>query len=116
MISNAANFSYKTLKWQICKCELGCFSLGQSQLFLTGRFILAVVVYFVAGMIIMRVKYNKTGCDVIPNKDFWFTLPYQVKVQHISCFMFYSYLQKDGVFSPCINFYQNRRSGYASMK
>ena len=100
------------------------FFTQTAQLFLTGRFILAVVVYFVAGMIIMRVKYNKTGSDVIPNKDFWFTLPYLVKVQHISCFMFYflhnvSCLQKDGVlftFSPCINYYQNRRSGYASMK
>ena len=46
----------------------------------TDRFILAVVVYFVAGMIIMRVKYQKTGTDIIPNREFWFTLPFLVKV------------------------------------
>ena len=46
----------------------------------TARFFAAVVVYFVAGMIIMRVKFEKTGTDVIPNKEFWFALPFLVKV------------------------------------
>ena len=33
-----------------------------------------------AGMIVMRVKFDKTGSDVIPNKGFWFALPFLVKV------------------------------------
>ena len=34
----------------------------------------------------MRVKYEKTGSDIIPNKGFWFSLPSLVKVRNlISC-------------------------------
>lgn len=54
----------------------------------TGRFVVAVVVYFVAGMIIMRVKFEKTGTDVIPNKEFWFALPFLVKVSIVYCGIF----------------------------
>ena len=39
-----------------------------------------VIFYFVAGMIVNRVKYDKTGVDVIPNKELWADLPYLVKV------------------------------------
>ena len=42
--------------------------------------------YFVAGMIIMRVKYEKTGTDIIPNKAFWTSLPSLVKVK-TSCIL-----------------------------
>ena len=34
------------------------------------RLVILIVVYFVAGMTIMRVKYEKTGSDIIPNKRF----------------------------------------------
>ena len=34
-------------------------------------------------MIIMRVKYDKTGTDIIPNKAFWISLPFLVKVKAI---------------------------------
>ena len=47
------------------------------------RLVVAIIVYFVAGMIIMRVKYEKTGSDIIPNKTFWTTLPFLVKVKNI---------------------------------
>ena len=64
----------------ITSCNYSCI--------LTGRFFLAIVIYFVAGMIIMRVKFDKTGSDVIPNKQFWFAIPFLVKVARIFiCFM-----------------------------
>ena len=47
------------------------------------RLVILIVVYFVAGMIIMRVKYEKTGTDIIPNKGFWFSLPSLVKVRNL---------------------------------
>ena len=53
------------------------------------------MVYFVAGMIVMRVKFDKTGSDVIPNKGFWFALPFLVKVAiyiRIYCYTFYALL------------------------
>lgn len=56
------------------------FITSHSGCFFTGRFFFAVVVYFVAGMIIMRVKFNKTGTDIIPNKEFWLAVPFLVKV------------------------------------
>ena len=49
---------------------------------LTHRFFFGIIVYFVAGMIIMRVKYEKTGSDIIPNKGFWMALPSLVKVNN----------------------------------
>ena len=45
------------------------------------RLVILIVVYFVAGMTIMRVKYEKTGSDIIPNKGFWVALPFLVKVK-----------------------------------
>lgn len=50
------------------------------QFFYHYRFFLAIIVYFVAGMIIRKVKYEKTGSDIIPNKAFWIGLPSLVKV------------------------------------
>ena len=46
------------------------------------RLVIVVIVYFVVGMIIMRVKYDKTGSDIIPNKTFWMSLPFLVKVNN----------------------------------
>lgn len=42
--------------------------------------IVGIAVYFVMGMVIMRVKYNATGVDLIPNKAFWKSLPGLIKV------------------------------------
>ena len=36
--------------------------------------------YFIVGAIIMRVKYDATGTDLIPNKNFWLELPRLLKV------------------------------------
>jgi len=44
------------------------------------RLVIIIIVYFVAGMIINRVKFEKTGADVIPNKELWLSLPFLVKV------------------------------------
>jgi len=41
---------------------------------------MAFIAYCVVGMVVMRVKYDKTGTDVIPNKGLWFSLPSLVKV------------------------------------
>ena len=49
-------------------------------IFFPCRFVIIVIVYFVAGMIINRVKFEKTGSDIIPNKELWFNLPFLVKV------------------------------------
>lgn len=44
------------------------------------RFVVGIGVYFVMGMVIMRVKYNAAGTDLIPNKAFWKSLPGLIKV------------------------------------
>ena len=36
------------------------------------------------GMIGMRVKYDRTGSDVIPNKVLWFDLPSLVRVKEMA--------------------------------
>lgn len=64
--------------------------------------IVGVGVYFVMGAVVMRVKYNASGQDLIPNKAFWKSLPG---------------LLKDGtllVFSPCIG--AANKDGYSEMK
>ena len=33
------------------------------------------------GAIIMKVRYQATGSDIIPNKSFWMSLPLLVKVR-----------------------------------
>jgi len=45
------------------------------------RLVVVMIVYFVVGMIIMKVKFEKTGTDIIPNKGFWTSLPFLVKVR-----------------------------------
>jgi len=44
------------------------------------RALFAFVTYFITGMVIMKVKYEKTGSDIIPNKQFWMSLPFLIKV------------------------------------
>ena len=40
----------------------------------------AFVSYFVIGAVILRVKYQKSGTDLIINKEFWKDFPMLVKV------------------------------------
>ena len=47
---------------------------------LTFSFIFGVGMYFIVGAIIMKVKYDATGTDLIPNKNFWLELPHLLKV------------------------------------
>lgn len=44
------------------------------------RLVASVLVYFITGIAIMKFKYQATGSDIIPNKLFWMSLPYLVKV------------------------------------
>lgn len=49
------------------------------------RFILAFVVYFIVGAVIMKLQRGATGSDIIPNKSFWMDLPFLVKVRSNMC-------------------------------
>ncbi|XP_065907404.1 uncharacterized protein [Dysidea avara] len=76
--------------------------IGIPGLVVLSLFLIAVTAYCVIGMIVMRVKYDKTGGDVIPNKRLWFALPSLVK---------------DGVvltFTPC-RAACNKGGGYSKM-
>ena len=52
------------------------------------RALVAFVSYFVIGAIILRVKYQKSGSDLIINKEFWKDFPILIKVRSTQ----YSYL------------------------
>ena len=39
-----------------------------------------ILTYFIVGAVIMKVRYEATGTDIIPNKNLWFQLPSLVKV------------------------------------
>ena len=44
------------------------------------RLVAVVSIYLITGSIIMKLKYQANGSDVIPHKGFWITLPFLVKV------------------------------------
>lgn len=39
-----------------------------------------VATYCIIGGIIMKVRFKKSGADIIPNKNFWCSLPSLIKV------------------------------------
>ena len=41
---------------------------------------LGIAIYIVAGVLIMKFRYNAAGTDIIPNKIFWMELPLLIKV------------------------------------
>jgi hypothetical protein len=43
------------------------------------RSVCGLVTYFVVGIIIKRVKFDKTGLEMIPNYNFWKDLPFLIK-------------------------------------
>lgn len=45
------------------------------------RFVVGIGIYFIAGALILKFKYNKTGYDIIPQRQFWFSLPGLIKVR-----------------------------------
>ena len=57
---------------------------------LTFSFIFGVGMYFIVGAIIMKVKYDATGTDLIPNKNFWLELPHLFKVYYLECIVWIS--------------------------
>ncbi len=65
----------------VCVCTCMCRLLG------------ALVTYFVIGAVIMAVKYNAAGSDIIPHKAFWLALPLLIKVT--------TYLSKHRWFNVC---------------
>ena len=36
--------------------------------------------YFVIGIVVRKYKFEKNGREMIPNHEFWFTLPFLIKV------------------------------------
>ena len=44
------------------------------------RALVAFITYFVIGAVILKVKYDKTGSDLIIHKAFWKDLPFLIKV------------------------------------
>ena len=44
------------------------------------RALMAFISYFVIGAIILRVRYQKSGSDLIINKEFWKDFPKLIKV------------------------------------
>lgn len=38
------------------------------------------MLYFIIGAVILKVKYQRAGSEIIPNKGFWFALPILIKV------------------------------------
>ena len=45
------------------------------------RFFAAILTYFIAGALIMKFRKGASGKEVIPNYEFWFALPFYVKVR-----------------------------------
>lgn len=41
---------------------------------------LGLATYFVIGAVMMKYRFNANGVDIIPNKGFWMTLPFLIKV------------------------------------
>ncbi|XP_065907360.1 uncharacterized protein [Dysidea avara] len=107
--------TYKFTMTSKCNCPGSCSSSsggnyksegsdpGIVGIVLLSVLVIAIVVYFVVGMIIMRVKFDRTGSDIIPNKTFWMSLPFLVK---------------DGVvftFTPCLMLVRRDKQGYSTM-
>lgn len=46
----------------------------------TCSLLVGIVVYFIMGGVVMKVKYNAAGIDLIPNRVFWKSIPGLIKV------------------------------------
>ena len=42
--------------------------------------IIGIFMYFVAGVLVMKLHYKATGTDIIPNKRLWLALSLLLKV------------------------------------
>ena len=49
-------------------------------LFMINRALTGLLTYFIVGGIILKFHKKESGTDIIPNKRFWFSLPFLVKV------------------------------------
>ena len=49
-------------------------------MFLLHRVLSGFVTYFVVGILISKFHLKKSGTDIIPQKQFWFALPFLIKV------------------------------------
>ncbi|KAK7498647.1 hypothetical protein BaRGS_00010024, partial [Batillaria attramentaria] len=73
---------YHFVLTSVCACPNGCGSGGvtveaeiSTGTILVIIFLVAVVVYIAGGMVFNRVRYQKTGAEMVPNVGFWRALP-----------------------------------------
>ena len=50
------------------------------------RALVAFITYFAVGAVILKVKYDKTGSDLIIHKAFWMDFPFLIKVTFVTQF------------------------------
>lgn len=100
----------ETLRYEFeVRGKIACFggaasvAAGLAGLILMLLLIVGFALYCVIGAVIMKVKFEKTGSEIIPNKHFWTELPLMLK---------------DGVlftFSPCVSAVQKKKGTYSSL-
>ena len=61
----------------VCIVYLNTFSISLYAMF---RSLGALLAYFIIGAVIMKLKFQANGLEVVPNKAFWFALPFLIKV------------------------------------
>ena len=56
------------------------FSISLFACYAMFRLLGALLAYFIIGAVIMKLKFQATGLDIVPNKTLWFSLPFLIKV------------------------------------
>ena len=80
------NFNILNLSWTmaIWNTELSSYWISTQAYYclriIWCRCIIGVITYFVAGILIMKFYKKASGTDVIPNKVFWKSAPFLIKV------------------------------------
>ena len=74
------------LYWYLCKQLCGLCVYRYIFTLSTHRAIVVLVTYFIVGAITLKFKFEKSGTDIIPQKAFWFALPFMVKVTSLHTF------------------------------
>ena len=44
------------------------------------RFVVGVAGYFIVGMVLRKFIFHKEGSDIVPQKEFWMSFPFLIKV------------------------------------
>ena len=88
-LHNIVNFNILNLSWTmaIWNTELSSYWISTQAYYyyyclciIWCRCIIGVITYFVAGILIMKFYKKASGTDIIPNKVFWKSAPFLIKV------------------------------------